>query len=181
MLKEMAKLFEWVFFTIIVLTVLTIASPLLPTRQYLHVQSYIVSSGSMEPTVQTGALALTAPVDSHNLHVSDIIAFTSPKNQKQIILHRINKIKNNSFETKGDNNNVTDIWIVPSKLIQGKYIFSVPLLGHAAAFFKTPLGFGIIVGAPALILIILFIKKINVGINEEVEKRLAAKNTPLQS
>ena len=181
MLKNMAKFCEWVIFIVIIFMVFLIASPLLPTQKILHLQTYIVSSGSMEPTIKAGDLAFTVPVTTTNLQVRDIITFISPKDQKQTILHRINKIKNNNFETKGDNNDVEDIWKVTPNLVQGKYIFAIPLLGHAAAFFKTPLGFGMIIGAPAILFIYLCIKQINAGINEEVEKRVRAKNTPLQS
>lgn len=178
---SIVKFLEWILFAIIIFIVLLIASPLLPTAKILRLQTYIVSSGSMEPTINAGDLAFTVAVSTANLRVNDIITFISPKDPKQTILHRINKIKNRNFETKGDNNNVQDIWTVSPQLIRGKFIFSLPLLGHAAAFFKTPLGFGIIVGAPALIFIFLCIKQINAGINEEVEKRAAEKNTPLQS
>lgn len=181
MLKKIAEFFEWIFFTIIIIIVLIIASPLLPTAKILRLQTYIVSSGSMEPTIKAGDLAFTVAASAKNLRENDIITFISPKDPKQTILHRINKIKNNRFETKGDNNSVRDIWMVTPELIRGKYLFSLPFLGHAAAFFKTPLGFSIIVGVPALIFIFFCIKQINEGINEEVEKRVGEKNTPLQS
>lgn len=130
----------------------------------------------MEPTIQTGSIVFVKPVEQKEIKKDDIITFLSPKDQKQTILHRVFNIKKDklgtlSFETKGDNNNAEDSWLVPAISLQGKYLFSIPLLGHIAAFMKKPLGFILMIGVPALFLVILQIKSIRDGINEEVEKR----------
>jgi signal peptidase len=173
MLKKIVSLFEWLIFALLVFLAFVVMSPMLPTKKFLL--TYIVSSGSMEPTIQTGSIAFVKPVEKKEIKKGDIITFLSPKDQKLTILHRVFKIKNTknvlSFETKGDNNNAEDNWEVPAVNLQGRYLFSVPLLGHIAALMKKPLGFILMIGVPALFLIILQIKTIRDGINEEVEKR----------
>lgn len=130
----------------------------------------------MEPTIKTGEIAFVKPVPPKEIKKGDIITFLSPKDQKQTILHRVYKIKKDksgyiSFETKGDNNNAKDNWQVPSISLQGRYLFGIPAVGQIAAEMKKPLGFALMIGLPAIILIFLQIKSIIEGINEEVEKR----------
>lgn len=174
MLKKIISLFEWLIFALLVFLAFVVMSPMLPTKKYLL--TYIVSSGSMEPTIQTGSIAFVKPVEQKEIKKGDVITFLSPKDQKLTILHRVYKIKNTknvlSFETKGDNNNAEDNWEVPAVNLQGRYLFSIPLLGHIAALMKKPLGFILMIGVPALFLIILQIKTIREGINEEVERRV---------
>ncbi len=174
-MKIIFKIFEWLIFVLLIFFGFVVMSPLLPTKKIIL--TYIVSSGSMEPAIQTGSIAFAKPIKYDQVKPHDIITFVSPKNKKQTILHRVLKIKKDkfgslSFATKGDNNNTKDSWLVPQISLQGKYLFSIPLLGHIAAFIKQPLGFILMIAAPSLFIIILQIKTIRDGINEEVEKRI---------
>lgn len=138
-------------------------------------RSFVVVSGSMEPTIKTGSIAFTIPADTKTITKGDVIAFTSPSNPKDTILHRVNNIVSTSpllFETKGDNNNAPDDWSVMAVGIKGKFVFSVPYLGYVGAFIKTPLGFGLIIGIPALLFIIIQILNIKKAIAEEVERKV---------
>lgn len=171
------KILEWFIFTVIVLAFLAVASPYLPSRDKFH--TYIVASGSMEPKIMAGSVALVKLADSLEIKVNDVIAFSSPHGQKQTILHRVKKISkengNVTFLTKGDNNNSEDNWEVPAANIQGTMISAIPYLGHISAMVKTPYGFIVLVGIPAAYLLFLQIKQIKKGIEEEVEKRFKAK------
>lgn len=172
-MKFIGKIFEWFIFLTLISLAFVVMSPILPSKKYLL--TYIVSSGSMEPTIQTGSVAFVKPILANEIKKGDIVTFTSPKDINQTILHRIFKVdksKNNLFfQTKGDDNNAPDNWKVSASGIRGKYFFSIPLLGHIAAFMKKPLGFILTIGVPAILLIFLQIKSIKEGIEEEVEKR----------
>ncbi|MEI6533357.1 MAG: signal peptidase I [Candidatus Roizmanbacteria bacterium] len=172
-LHIVGKVVEWAVFILIIFIGLTVLSPYLPTKNLLV--TYIVSTGSMEPTVKTGAIAFVVPVKLDAIKEGDIITFKSPKNAKDTILHRVNKIvvKDNKtvLITKGDNNNAPDNWEVKSDAITGKFNFSIPYIGHPAALLKTPWGFAGIVGIPSIYLIFLFIQSIKQGINEEILKK----------
>jgi signal peptidase len=171
-MKRVLTLFEWLIFAALIVLVLLVSSSLLPTKDILS--SYVVASGSMEPILKTGAIIFTTKVDPKTIKKGEIVTFAEPTNPKNVIVHRVIAVQNNggiSFRTKGDHNNAVDNWTVTPSEIKGKTLFSIPYLGYAVEWFKTPLGFGIGIGVPALILIFLQAKKIKEGINEEVEKR----------
>lgn len=168
-----AKVMEWAIFAVLILIFLAVLSPLLPTKKYLS--TFIVASGSMQPTIKTGSVAVVQPIKYKEVKKDDIIIFTSPENPNEKVLHRVNQVVNDGinpyFITKGDNNNVPDNWKVYGVQVQDKFITSIPYLGFPAAFIKKPLGFALLVGIPALLLIILEIRQIKLGIEEEVKKR----------
>ncbi len=170
--KIIVAVIEWIIFCVLVILFLIVASPFLPTSKYF--QTYIVPSGSMEPTVHTGSIAITTPVYPKQIHKGDIIAFTDPTDSKRIILHRIYSILQHgtpSFETKGDHNKAVDPWTVPGVFVRGKMLFDIPYLGYAGNFARTPAGFVILIIIPALILVLLQFKRIKEGIEEEVTRR----------
>ena len=152
-----------------------IVLPYLPTKTLLS--SYAIVSGSMEPTVHLGSIAFIRKVPEKELHTGDVIAFTDPKASDKNILHRIYKILNNNgnlrYITQGDNNPLPDNWDFAYILIKGKYLFSLPYLGNITIQLRNPLGFGIIIGIPALILMWLNFLKVKEGLKEEIEKKAA--------
>lgn len=119
----------------------------------------------MEPTIKTGSVVVTKTVSPSTIKIGDIVAFTSPSNSKEAILHRINSIKSTTplyFQTKGDNNKSPDPWDLTPVGILGKYYFYVPYLGYIGAFIKTKIGFILLIAIPSFLFIIseiLFIKK----------------------
>lgn len=92
----------------------------------------IVISGSMEPEIKTGSIAfISKNIDYENIKEGDIISYDLGKTK---VLHRvINKTKEGLI-TKGDNNDVVDFGIVTESQINGKYLFSIPLLGYMILF-----------------------------------------------
>ena len=168
-----SKVLSWLIFVILILLFFIVTSPRLPTHKYLS--AFIVTSGSMEPVIKTGSVALVQQVNYREVKQGDIVVFTSPTDSNEKILHRINQVINDNgniyFVTKGDNNNTVDSWQVPASLVQDKYITSVPYIGYPAAFIKKPVGFALVVGIPVLVLIFLEIRQIQQGIEEEVDRR----------
>lgn len=164
------KTLEWITFLALIMLLLVVLSPVLPVKNYLS--SYVIVSGSMEPTILTGSLSFITPIkESSDLQKNSIIAFKSPNSPKDVVIHRIYSITNEEIKTKGDNNDSVDNWLVYEPMVIGKYIFSIPYIGRLTMFIKTPLGFGLIIGVPALILMFMQVKKIREGIEEEVQKR----------
>jgi|GEM_PF-1087923 len=172
-LHVVTTVLEWAIFAVLLATFFVVLSPMLPTKKYIY--TYIVATGSMEPAIKTGSIALVRPVEVKTVKKGDIITFTSPNDPKQTILHRVYEVKekNNSrfFRTKGDNNNAPDSWTVSSMAVKGSYISAIPYLGHPAALLKTQKGFVLLIIIPAIILAILQVKTIKEGIEEEVERR----------
>ncbi len=170
------KLIESFLTLALFVLLLIVISPVLPFKNIPR--TYTVVSASMEPAIKTGSVAITKPIDPKLLKVGDIVAFTSPYNPKDTILHRIESIKSTDplrFSTKGDNNNDPDQWDLPEAGIKGRYLFSIPFLGIVSAFIRKPLGFSLLIGLPALFFVISQLFNIKKIISEEIEKGVAAK------
>lgn len=167
-LKNILKLLEWLLFITLIIILFLVASPLLPTKNYIS--THVVSTGSMEPEIKTGSIVFST-LQNQEINKGDIIVFTSPDNQEITVIHRVMDIEGSEYTTKGDNNDSEDDWTVYKEDIKGEVIFKVPYIGYLIQYMKTPIGFAVVLGIPALILILSLIKKIKEGINEEVDKR----------
>lgn len=109
----------------------------------LGIKPFIVLTGSMEPTVRIGDMAIIKEINPENLKVGDIIAFRNTE-EKTITLHRITEIDrsetNVTFRTKGDNNQAEDKASVRFSEVEGVFFKKVSGLGKVAMFIRTPLG-----------------------------------------
>ncbi|PKN02833.1 signal peptidase I [Candidatus Dojkabacteria bacterium HGW-Dojkabacteria-1] len=168
MIKGILKIIEWGIFLLLLFVLFLVASPLLPTNEY--VSTHIVSTGSMEPKIKAGSIVFST-LKNDEINRGDIIVFTSPDNQEITVIHRVRNITEEGYITKGDNNKSEDNWVVNTSNIKGKVIFDLPYLGYAVEWMKTPIGFISLLILPALIFLISQIRRIREGINEEVEKR----------
>lgn len=177
-LKPLAKILEWIVFVALMLVFLVVVSPVLPFDNMPR--TYSVITGSMEPTIKTGSLVLTKPVTE--IRSDQIIAFTSPNNGKDVILHRVADSSDlSAIKTKGDNNNGEDAWTISQDDVLGEYVTGVPYFGNVSMYMRTPVGFLVVIGIPALAIIFLQILNIKAGIEEEVEKRVAKKEAKNQN
>lgn len=174
------KVIENIIFVVLLVILGISISPALPYKNIPR--TYVVVSGSMEPTIKTGSIVLTVPIDPKSVKTGDVVAFTSPQNSKDVILHRISGIKSESplrFQTKGDNNNAPDNWDLMDVGVLGKQVYAVPYIGHIAAFVRTPRGFTLIIVLPALLFIISQILNIRKYIKEEIDKQVKNKTLPI--
>lgn len=88
----------------------------------------VVLSGSMEPTYKVGSVIYYHQADQNKLHVDDVITF---KENEKSITHRINKIENGKYITKGDANDSVDPNLVEYNQVDGKVInIYLPYLGY---------------------------------------------------
>lgn len=107
----------------------------------------------MEPAVQTGALAYVLKnQDVSALREGDIITFQLGEN---LVTHRIVKIKDGAFVTKGDANDTVDMTDVTTKQVRGKLAFSIPYLGFIFAWFGTKVGKAVLFWVLIVFLIII--------------------------
>lgn len=121
---------------------------------------YVVSSGSMIPTLNVNDVLIVQGVDFNDIKVKDIIVFHSPSNYDKIIVHRVKDIKEvngiRTITTKGDANPIvipgTDYPITKKEYI-GKVIFVIPKLGYVTNIIPPPFNY-IIVGI--IIALVLF-------------------------
>lgn len=105
-------------------------------------ESYIVISGSMEPTFPVGSIVYSKETDPTLLRSGDVIVFSDPSRGTAPITHRV--VSNNPFtqtiRTKGDANSREDVNPVSYEDVIGKVERYLPSVGFIAAMFSTKTG-----------------------------------------
>lgn len=117
-----------------------------------------VQTGSMRPVIEPGALVLVHRVPASDLRVGDVITYSSPEHKGITITHRITHIDDmvsslRRITTKGDANASTDKPILSSDVL-GRVETHVAGLGHITDWIRTPLGIGLVILLPSLIIIL---------------------------
>lgn len=120
--------------------VLMVAGALsLAVPRVIGFEPYAVMSGSMEPEIQTGALAYVRPCRGEDLADGDVAAFYDDIGN--VVIHRVmsNRIVEGELVTKGDANGSPDMNPVSYDAVIGSVGMSVPGLGVASELYS---GFG---------------------------------------
>ena len=174
-LKKAVSIFQWLLTAILVLVVLLLIFTVFnPIKSF---QIFRVMSGSMEPKIKVGSVVFVQKVKPETLKEGNIITFTSREDPNISITHRLiateEKEGQTVFKTRGDANNSDDITETLPGQIKGKVVFSLPFLGYLSVWIRKPLGFGLLVILPALLIIISEILNIKKAIEKEVEKKYA--------
>jgi len=117
---------------------------------------FVVLSGSMEPTIATGAIALARVVPSQNLRVGDVIAFNPHADAALPVIHRIIALEDRRGVryaiTRGDANTGADAEIaLPSPGLQ--VMGSIPFAGYAVYYAAQPAGTLVLVWIPLALLV----------------------------
>lgn len=102
-----------------------------------------VISCSMYPQLDVGDVLLVQGKEFESYEESQVIVFSVP-GQDESIVHRIIRIRQNSLETKGDNNNQQlefEKNIQPEQ-VQGKVVFKAPKIGAVKLLTMDVLGIG---------------------------------------
>lgn len=121
-------------------------------------QLYVVLSGSMNPTFDTGSLLAVEKVDPSAVKLKDIITFRSPEDENMIITHRVKGIMTLetgqvAYLTQGDANNAPDQNLIPKENLIGKAVCWVPCAGYVTEFAKTKKGILIMIVIPGILII----------------------------
>ena len=117
----------------------------------LGIVPYVVLSGSMEPSIETGSVCfINKHAKFENIKEKDVIAFKM--NDGTLVTHRAIEINDSGIVTKGDNNKDADRNIVTNSNFVGKNLFWIPKVGYVIKAFQTATGRII---AVALILLLL--------------------------
>lgn len=121
---------------------------------FTGIKPTIVISGSMEPALPVGSLALTKMAPASEAEPGDIV--TVPRQDGDgLVTHRV--VKTESAEDgitlltlRGDANKADDPAAYPVREI-GEHVMTVPYFGHIALFVRTPIGLivtlGVLIGS----------------------------------
>lgn len=147
--------------------------------------TFRVATGSMEPTIMTGALLICKDEEISNIEVNDIICFESSSQMMKgaVITHRVIESKTvhgiTRLTTQGDANTVEDGFYVTSDNLIGKVIWysgSANLAAKTLSFMNSGVGFISCIVFPVLIICIFVMRESMISIKREMQelKRLEA-------
>src|SRR3989338_4251358 len=135
------------------------------------IRSFVVLTGSMEPTIPVSTIVFTHPLDVYKLN--DVIAF---KKEDRTVTHRIIDVEDKGsllyYKTMGDANNISDSDLVPQSNVLGNVFFAIPYAGRIVFFINTVPGYLALIVFPAGIFIIFELISINNEMKKETEKKL---------
>jgi signal peptidase len=157
----MRKRFKIPLFLFLIITVTTLIITLRPAQVGGGNYYFVISSGSMEPTLNVGDWIVCAKTSFDNVQVDDIITVQHP-NEKTLITHRVIDKNENYLTTKGDTCDAPDNFIVYPENVLAKYTgFKIPKLGFLLYFCTRTLpGLIITFYVPGAVVIILQVRKI---------------------
>ncbi|CBT77107.1 signal peptidase I [Glutamicibacter arilaitensis] len=124
-----------------------------------NIKPLVFRSGSMSPTIETGALAFSKPVPASELAVGDVVSVETADESR--VTHRITRIEvegpDFALTLRGDANNVDDAesYVVDSA---DRVFFTVPKAGYAVSWLSGSAGTfvgGVVVG----LVVIVFLRR----------------------
>lgn len=156
-LRLLRRLAGWA----ITLAVLTLAAVMLvPTL--LGYGRYVLVSGSMTGTYDTGSVVYTKDVPTAQLRVGEVITYAPPAGSSpmKLVTHRIveRKIQDGRLvlRTKGDANATVDPWTFTLREnTQAVVRFGVPHAGYVVSAFADPRIRKGLIGVPAILIALL--------------------------
>lgn len=152
----MNRLISWAF-TLLTVFAIGVALLLIVIPVLFGYERYVITGGSMEPTIHKGSVAFDKVVPVVDLRVGDVITFVPPESSAPVT-HRIIAATPDEhgrpvFETQGDANEYADPWEVslPGQT-QARYSFQIPYLGYLlAALTLRPVRL-LVLAVPALVI-----------------------------
>ncbi|MFZ2556062.1 MAG: signal peptidase I [Minisyncoccia bacterium] len=154
----MMRTINFIFYTVFVSLLLGIAGLLIGSMLPIpgNIELKIVKSGSMEPTIPTGSLVIVKP--STRYSIGDVITFGADTATEIPTTHRIIAFTGENGETryttKGDANEDADPNPVARQDVIGKIVLHIPYVGFILDFARQPLGFALLIGVPAALVIL---------------------------
>lgn len=147
-----------------------------------------VVTGSMEPTIPTGALLVTRETAIEEVALGDIICFRTQEAQiwGKIVTHRVTGIQTALdgtplLQTKGDANLAADGFYVTADNFVGKVIWHTgekDMLSSIFAFFTNKIGFLACIVIPCLLLAGLILRESVRSIRSELDAVLEEEQQP---
>ncbi|GEM_PF-490123 len=130
--------------------------------QVVNYKPYIVLSGSMAPSIPTGAVVFDVAVQPSQLKVGDVITYNR-SDVPETVTHRIidkgGDESSPNFVTKGDANPERDVWSVQFApgTQAGKVVLSVPYVGYLYAELGSPIGRIVLLVVPVVVLTLMYL------------------------
>ncbi|OGV97210.1 signal peptidase I [Microgenomates group bacterium RBG_16_45_19] len=140
----------------------------------------VVLSGSMAPSIPTGAVVLVQ-AKPFGYKTGDIITFS--RSAKDFTTHRVAALADDQgaivYSTKGDANDSVDTQPVSLSQIKGSVFLTLPYLGYAVNYAKKPYGFILLVIIPSTIIVYEELKTIGSETKKAIKKFRRPQPKPL--
>lgn len=141
----------------VVVTVLLPLATFLVAVWLLGWQLQYVESGSMSPTYPVGSLLVTGDVAASDVEIGMPIVFEDPRERGRLVTHRVVAMapaSDLSFVTRGDANVTNDPTPIPARLIRGRVLWHVTVLGALLDWLQWPRSFLLLIVVPAALLLV---------------------------
>jgi len=151
------KFISTAVYTLFIVILLAVAGLFLASMLPIpgNIEVKIVKSGSMEPTIPTGSLVVVKPETLYG--IGNVITFGADTKTEIPTTHRIieSRLENGQtvYTTKGDANEEADPQAVSSREVIGRVVLSIPYAGFILDFARQPIGFALLIGVPAALII----------------------------
>jgi signal peptidase I len=102
-------------------------------------------------------LLVTAQVDPTEIDVGTPLVFVDPADSTRLVIHRVVALAPGTelaFVTQGDANATSDPRPVPARLVRGRVLWHVTLLGTFVEWFQWPRSFLLLVVLPTVVLLV---------------------------
>lgn len=139
-LKKIGNIiFSFLIIVLLIILILAIYSFIeldVKEKEYCNIFGYSIfqiETGSMSPTLEIEDIIIVK-IENENIEKNDIVTF---KQDNNFITHRVVKIENNKFFTKGDNNPTEDDPIEKNDIF-GKVKIVIPEVKIWKSVFKEP-------------------------------------------
>lgn len=151
---------SFVFYLFVSFAFVLFAISWISSRDDLAFRTFVIQSGSMEPSIMTGDIVVVK--SQENYQPTEVITFLDTSNR--VVTHRILEVAKQSddllYKTKGDANQSADPDLIPRKNIVGKVNLVVPKLGFAVAFAQSRYGILLFIVVPVVLIIYDELRKI---------------------
>jgi signal peptidase I len=101
-----------------------------------------VLSGSMEPTLPIGSLAVVKEVPASDVERGDVITFNTPGDKNSLTTHRVVGVEHEgsrvAYRTRGDANTADDPWHLSQRGTMGELVLDVPYAGYVTRWLAQP-------------------------------------------
>jgi signal peptidase len=136
----------------------------------------IVQSGSMEPAIWTGSVVVVRAQERY--FPGDIITFNTGGADQIPTTHRVLtdtlEAGQLAYQTQGDANDAPDPQPVSGEAVRGRVIFAIPVLGYLLDFARQPIGFALLIGVPALVIVFEEVSTIYAALRERKSETVQA-------
>jgi signal peptidase I len=140
--REVRQFLTTVLGVVMLGTVVVAAAALIVVPKAVGAKPLTVLTGSMQPALQPGDVAIVRPVDTQSLGVGDVITFQAESGNPQLTTHRVVGVVLTTdgvqYKTRGDANGAVDPVPIRPEQIKGAVWYSVPLVGYATTWVNGP-------------------------------------------